>query len=668
MYNFHRNILLVLTFIVTFCLSYQLPQAAATDISVDIRTFIDPTRSLTLDRILALDITQFQPARRSDVNFGYTRNAAWLRIAITSESDKAAVLSITPNFVDLIDIYVGSGNAASRADTYSHVATGDRRPVPADGMSGLDDAVDLTLHAHETKLVYIRLAAVGSALTTEVQVYPKEERAYLETVSTLMAGTWFGGMGILAVVQLVFFYYDRRSRNLLLAMATFMVMTVYTGSLGVSRMLLFPGGGPGNDVFVAVSIWLSFITSTFAAIHILDLRENSRWLYRVFLAFAGMGLVGVICGALGLNLVFSPFGNLASIVLGTLAAVQGLRTAVAGGAATQLRAAAYGVLWIGVAAVMVQRTALVDLPVWVVHAYGGACLLQTILLTAALGVRLRAAEDLNLTMQKQALTAAQQAEIEARLLVEERTRELVAARRTAEDALQAELASQQQQVRFMEVISHQYRTPLAAIRTHVDNIGLSLPAEDEANHTRLERVRRGILRLVEVLEVNLSRAKLQGPSFQPGLAHVSVVDIVETAAARGRDLLQSAIVTSISSDARMRVKADADMLVLAIVNLLENAVKYSRVKSREPVVLSCRLDDGQVAIAVTDKGIGIPAHEIGSAFHPGWRGSNVIDVDGTGMGLSLVARIIAAHNGTMAIESVEEQGTTITIWLSSAIM
>lgn len=671
MHIFYRHIPLLMALVITsLALGVQASRSAnASDISVDIRTLTDPSRAVTFEQVFALNTAQFSSSPRRDVNFGYTRNVVWLRVALTSASDRRAILSLTPNFVDLIDIYVDRGEQrAQLASEFTHVKTGDHRPVPAAGMSALDDAVELDLKAHETRLIYIRLASVSNVLTTEVQVYPRVERAWRNTVAMLIVGSWFGGMGILCIVQAVFFYYDRKPGNLLLAISTLMVAVVYTGTLGASRMLLFPLGGVGNDVFLSVSIWLCFIASAFTAIHILELKENSPWLHRVFLAFAAMGLIGIVCGVLGLHLIFAPFGNVASIVLATLAAAQALRTANRSGAATRLRAVAYSVLWAGVVAVMVQRTVLIDLPIWTVHFYGVACLLQALLLTGALSVRLRAAENLNLAMQKQALVAAQEAEVQARMLVEERTRELVAARQTAEDALQAELASQQQQVRFMEVISHQYRTPLAAIRTNVDNVGLSLPPSDEANHTRLERMRKGILRLVEVLEVNLSRARLQGASFRPVLAHASAADVVEAAAVRGRDLLQSRIVTNISDDAAVvRIQADPDMLSVAIVNLLENAVKYSRSRGREPVVLSCRVEDGKVAIAITDKGIGIPPDEIELAFTPAWRGSNATALDGSGMGLSLVGRIVAVHDGTIDIDSTVGVGTTVTIWLPAIL-
>src|SRR5690606_10583896 len=109
-------------------------------------------------------------------------------------------------------------------------------------------------------------------------------------------------------------------------------------------------------------------------------------------------------------------------------------------------------------------------------AYGAASLLQAIILTGALAMRLRDSEALNKSMQATALFTALNAEKRAARIVEERTEELGRARHVAEERLRAELESQSRQIQFFEAVSHQYRTPLAVIRSNVDSIGLTLPA------------------------------------------------------------------------------------------------------------------------------------------------------------------------------------------------
>lgn len=662
---------LLVAFLVLFAAPpSQALDAGPADVSMDIGYVVDPTRSLGLADILALAPERFQRSERSDLNFGYTHDAAWLRVIVQAESDRALLLSMSPNFVDLVDIYVAPLGVGTSIRDFRHIATGDHRSVPRDGFSGLHDIVELDLKAGQPMVAYIRLAAIGSVLTTNVQLIAKAEQPTYEAMVTLVTGAWFGAAAILVVIQLVFYYYDRRPHYILLALSTVTAFITYVGTLGISRLLLFPDGGAGNDIFVSASLWFGLTVTALAAAFILDLRENSRWLFRIFLAIALAGLIGAALGVAGLNLFFAPIGSLIGVVLTALAAFQAVRTASSGGTATWLRAAAYIVLWIGVVITMAQRTALADWPNWAAHTYAVACVLQVILLTAALGVRLRAAETLNRVMQGQALVAARAAEEYANALVEERTRELAAASKTAEDALEAELQSQRQQMRFMEVVSHQYRTPLAAIRSSIDSIGLSLAGDDGANRTRIASVRRSIGWLVEILEVNLARSALQGASFHPQFSSVALGSVLSAACQRADDLLNSpAIHVDLpSGSADLRIRADAGMLELAILNLLENAVKYTAPKGEAAVTLALETEspaDGRsrVAITVRDRGIGIPAADLPHVFHSAFRGSNTGGAEGTGMGLPLVAKIVTVHGGTVDVESAEGEGTSVRITL-----
>ena len=625
----------------------------------DLRLFIDPLRSLGLKDILESDEEgAFVPVGGNSINLGFIRDAAWLRLSIPSDSDRTIFLSLTPNFVDLIDVYVGQERPVMDDEHFVHLHMGDHRPMVDDAFSGLSNIVPLELVAGETTRVYIRVAAVNSTLTLTAALYSPTHHTLRTTIYGLGFGAWFGGMIILMVIQLVFFHFDRKPYYPLLALATFTAMLVYTGTLGLSRLFLFPEGGIGNDIYTAATSWLGLATSALATASILEVRKNAPWVNRILLMGVVVGLVGVAFAFAGANLVFADFGNAAIIILSTLAAAQGVRSISKEGTGTRLRASAFVILWVGLIATIAQRAGLGSLPNWIAHSYAVACVVQTILLTASLGVRLRAAEAMNQAMREEALIAAQEAEQRANRLVEERTRELATAKQVAEDALRAELASQEQQIRFMEVISHQYRTPLAAIRTHVDNISLSLPREDEANQRRVDRVKRGIVRLVEVLEVNLARSRLQGPSFKTELVRTSLAELVVNAGARARDLLQSGIEVDVApAAANTRIMADAEMLCIAIINLLENGVKFSAPKGKLSVQLSCNVRGDRAIIEVKDKGVGIPAEEIDVVRRHSVRGSNVGVVEGSGAGLSLVSRIAAEHNGMFELESKMGEGT-----------
>jgi len=631
---------------------------------------VDPQGTLTLAQALASP-QRFQTARGSSVNLGYTRKTAWLRIVMTAPAGepgaREALLSLAPNFVDEIDVYVARNRPGLTPADFTHYAMGDRRPLLADSVSGLENVVPLTLTPGQETLALVRIASGHSALSITASLYAHADHTRRVTTGALLSGFWFGGMAVLAAIQVVFFLFDRKPFYILLAFSTCVAMMVYMGNLGVSRLWLFPDGGRGNDWFTGGSVWLGLFASGIAGASILELPRRHPFINRVFQALACMGLAGVGFALADIHPEFAGPGYLVITALSTLAMIMGIVGIDRNASGTRLRAAAYTILWCGLILTMVQRTGMLSLPNWVAHAYAVSCLVHTLLLTGSLAVRLRAAEALNKLMREQALHAARAAERRAGLLVETRTAELAEAKRMAEDALRAELESQERQVRFMEVISHQYRTPLAVIRSNVDSIGLSLPPEDAANRERLDRVRRGVVRLVETLEVNVARSRLHGPAFEPQLRDHLLSGVVATAATRAADMLAGRINLDMTPAARRaKIRADAEMLELALINLLENAVKYSVASGSPPVILSCDATDTDAIIAVRDQGVGIPAGEIGAVTARAVRGSNAVNTEGSGLGLSLVSRIIAAHQGRLHIDSAAGAGTTVTVTLPLA--
>ncbi|WP_137130897.1 sensor histidine kinase [Rhizobium sp. FY34] len=488
------------------------------------------------------------------------------------------------------------------------------------------------------------------------------------TTNALAVGIWFGGMAILIVVQLIFFLFDQKLQYPLLALRTVSLVLIYFGNLGLSRVLLFPENGTANDIFIGVCSWGALVVFPLTYIKLLELDEKSVWLCRLYLLHAAVGLVGVIFACLGRNLEFAPFGSTFALWVVLLSGFISLWYAREDGMASILRAVAFCILGIGSVISIVQRIDVLDMPNWMFHVYGLSGLIHISLLTGVLAVRLRDAERRERLTQAGALDAAHSAERIAAALVEERTGELVEARKAAESALQAEMESQIQQVRFLEVLSHQYRTPLSAIRASADSIALSLRKSDEANFNRIERIRRSVAWLVQILEVNLERSLMQRARLQPEPSSVTAVSVVTGAFKRAQDLLSNPdIHLQIDRQASETVLfADAAMIELAILNLLENAVKYTALKWDAPVTLSLTGNELGVDISVRDQGIGIPQADLPHVFQDSVRGSNAGGAEGSGLGLSLVARIVAAHGGIVDLDSMEGQGTTVKIFIPRA--
>jgi signal transduction histidine kinase len=114
------------------------------------------------------------------------------------------------------------------------------------------------------------------------------------------------------------------------------------------------------------------------------------------------------------------------------------------------------------------------------------------------------------------------------------------------------------------------------------------------------------------------------------------------------------------------VQADREALARALWNLLDNAVKYS--PQNKTVWAKATCENGRVAISVTDKGLGIATHEQKRIFRKFVRAASaeIAGAKGTGLGLTMVQHIVAAHGGQVQVDSEPGVGSVFTILLPSA--
>ena len=111
------------------------------------------------------------------------------------------------------------------------------------------------------------------------------------------------------------------------------------------------------------------------------------------------------------------------------------------------------------------------------------------------------------------------------------------------------------------------------------------------------------------------------------------------------------------------IVGDRDLLVLAMYNLVENALKFT--SAQESVEVRAMEDGKAVVMEVADSGAGIPPEDLPKIFEELYRGSNARGTEGSGLGLALVSRIVALHGGQIEVRSrqTEPRGTVFTIRL-----
>jgi signal transduction histidine kinase len=218
-------------------------------------------------------------------------------------------------------------------------------------------------------------------------------------------------------------------------------------------------------------------------------------------------------------------------------------------------------------------------------------------------------------------------------------------------SLESERALREEQADFMRIVSHEFRTPLAVIRNAVDMIGLVGEKSHEATKERLAGIGEALDRLFSLIDRFMTNDRENG--FQPESMRIAslIADVQLHFEMTGRgDRLHFE-----TDDEATSIFADPDMLATVVINLIDNALKYSPVN--RPIHIDARAEGGFVVIQILDRGIGIPKaelHKIGRRF---FRASNTKAATGTGLGLYSSRKLLAYHGGTLELLPCEGGGT-----------
>ncbi|HKP87002.1 MAG TPA: HAMP domain-containing sensor histidine kinase [Blastocatellia bacterium] len=219
---------------------------------------------------------------------------------------------------------------------------------------------------------------------------------------------------------------------------------------------------------------------------------------------------------------------------------------------------------------------------------------------------------------------------------------------------------------FVSNVSHELRTPLASIRVFGEFFKLGRVKDPDKMREYGEYIETESRRLTQLINniLDFSRIESGQKSYHFHQADIREV-VADTLKMFEVRLKQSEFVIDFKASPAMlpQVSIDSDAITQAIVNLLDNAVKYSG-SAREISVRLAEKGDW-ITIAVTDRGIGIPGEDQERIFERFHRVSTglVHDVRGSGLGLSIVKHIAEAHRGKVTVESAAGRGSTFTIHL-----
>jgi two-component system sensor histidine kinase KdpD len=234
----------------------------------------------------------------------------------------------------------------------------------------------------------------------------------------------------------------------------------------------------------------------------------------------------------------------------------------------------------------------------------------------------------------------------------------------AEQAQHAELlqATEKLQTALLNSISHDLRTPLVSITGALTSLDEQSDALNEANRKSLViTAREEADRLNRLVGNLLSMTRIESGAIKLHLEPGDIQDVVGTALEQlGKRLTKHPVQVHVPVDYPL-VPMDFTLIVQVLVNVLENAVKYSPENSL--IEISADLMDGRARILIADRGVGIPSDDLTRVFDKFYRVQRPESVSGTGLGLSISKGIIDIHNGMIYASAHDGGGTVLTIEL-----
>jgi two-component system phosphate regulon sensor histidine kinase PhoR len=219
---------------------------------------------------------------------------------------------------------------------------------------------------------------------------------------------------------------------------------------------------------------------------------------------------------------------------------------------------------------------------------------------------------------------------------------------------------------FVSNVSHEMRSPLASVKAMVET--LEGGAIDDRNVAQdfLRRVHRDVNRMTTMVNDLLHLSRLESGQAELRPTAVDLGAVLEEAASQFR-LQAAALDVGLVSDfppALPRVRAEEEKLLQVLVNLLENALKFTL--SGETITLWARDAGDRVEIGVSDTGVGIPREHLPHVFERFYKVDRARRDSGAGLGLAIVKHIVHAYGGEVGVRSEEGVGSTFTFTVPHA--
>lgn len=248
---------------------------------------------------------------------------------------------------------------------------------------------------------------------------------------------------------------------------------------------------------------------------------------------------------------------------------------------------------------------------------------------------------------------------ERTLVLREALQELENSRDELSKSLVKEKELNEMKTRFISMASHEFRTPLSTILSSVSLIAKYQKEEDhDKREKHINRIKNAVNGLTEILNDFLSIGKLEEGKIIANMATHDINALIDEVITEVQPICKSGQIISFSDGKPLLIMIDKQMIRNVMFNLLSNAIKFSPEDSE--IDVTAERTENTAIISVADQGIGISDDDKENLFERFFRGRNVSNIQGTGLGLHIVAKYLELMQGDISFTSELGKGTTFT--------
>jgi signal transduction histidine kinase len=572
----------------------------------------DPAQSL--DDVIRRG--EFRPAERERLDGG----VRWYRVRVArgAEMPREWILAFGEPDIDDVRIFVPRDGGG-----YSETQIGRRFPSKELPLAARRHVARITLPEGESVL-YLRLASEHKIRFEDAALWRPDALMYVETREATLLGIRVGVLGLLVVGYGLFGLWVRDGAMLLYAVYVATILSRALTHTGLITVIVPQAGSQTNYLMGAIGLFGGVSAFVLMWGQILRLKVFMPTMHRIYL---GMGLAMLLPLLLMNNPVFPVAARAAhSIMLAASVVSLTLAVLMIRRDPGNILLKFYLIAFLPVVSVGLTRVASFALPI---VPLGLGRFLDTTANTAHIAI-------LGLTL---AYRLGRMQRDRARI------REELAGKTREQERLRT----------FIDMVTHEFKTPLAVIDSTAQVLEFRNPAQQDTVE-RVAVIRRSVKRLTGLIDTCLAGERYETVEIKA--ERMSPAAVLREAAQRNRQPGHADLVVEVG-EPDVTCEADANLLGIAVDALVDNARRYG--PPGQAVEVATHSDGRSVSFIVRDRGPGVPAEDAGRIFEKFYRSSSTASIAGTGIGLHLVRTIAELHGGLVRYDARPDGGAIFTL-------